>query len=188
MNRKADFFAKRIDSHNESNRIDSNRELECSTSCLSSAVFTGAGLRNEGRIGAASPTNLGAHVPTVVCRMPAERHGKWKNGGISGSKGKSPGPRNCVEQIQSANSANALRRRDFHVQLIVPACILPTFGRYIVDDSGQRALVSLKGQWMGLAAHPVGLWVHFGLSAAAAAETTAVCRPCDLRPPLSYVC
>ena len=29
MNRKADFFTKRIDSHNESNRIDSNRELEC---------------------------------------------------------------------------------------------------------------------------------------------------------------
>ena len=34
MNRKADFFTKRIDrigSHNESNRIDSNRELECSS-------------------------------------------------------------------------------------------------------------------------------------------------------------
>ena len=34
MNRKADFFllneSIRIDSHNESNRIDSNRELECS--------------------------------------------------------------------------------------------------------------------------------------------------------------
>ena len=34
MNRKADFFLQnqsiRIDSHNESNRIDSNRELECS--------------------------------------------------------------------------------------------------------------------------------------------------------------
>jgi len=34
MNRKADFLLNesiRIDSHNESNRIDSNRELECST-------------------------------------------------------------------------------------------------------------------------------------------------------------
>jgi len=34
VNRKADFFKNesiRIDSHNESNRIDSNRELECST-------------------------------------------------------------------------------------------------------------------------------------------------------------
>ena len=30
VNRKADFFIKRIDSHNESNRIDLNRELECS--------------------------------------------------------------------------------------------------------------------------------------------------------------
>jgi len=34
VNRKADFFTKRIDLHNESNRIDSNRELECS-SCRS---------------------------------------------------------------------------------------------------------------------------------------------------------
>ena len=31
VNQKADFFTKRIDSHNESNRIDSNRELECSS-------------------------------------------------------------------------------------------------------------------------------------------------------------
>ena len=34
MNRKADFLTKesiRIDSHNESNRIESNRELECSS-------------------------------------------------------------------------------------------------------------------------------------------------------------
>jgi len=35
VNRNADFFQKkesiRIDSHNESNRIDSNRELECSS-------------------------------------------------------------------------------------------------------------------------------------------------------------
>ena len=34
MNRKADFLLNesiRIDSHNESNRIDSNRELECSS-------------------------------------------------------------------------------------------------------------------------------------------------------------
>jgi len=31
VNRKADFFTKQIDSHNESNRIDSNRELECSS-------------------------------------------------------------------------------------------------------------------------------------------------------------
>jgi len=31
VNRKADFFLQiRIDSHNESNRIDSKRELECS--------------------------------------------------------------------------------------------------------------------------------------------------------------
>jgi len=31
VNQKADFFTKRIDSHNELNWIDSNRELECST-------------------------------------------------------------------------------------------------------------------------------------------------------------
>ena len=31
VNQKADFFTKRIDSHNESNRINSNRELECSS-------------------------------------------------------------------------------------------------------------------------------------------------------------
>jgi len=34
VNRKADFLLSesiRIDSHNESNRIDSNRELECSS-------------------------------------------------------------------------------------------------------------------------------------------------------------
>ena len=40
MNRKADFLQKesiRIDSHNESNRIDSNRELECSSGCRTSA-------------------------------------------------------------------------------------------------------------------------------------------------------
>jgi len=33
VNRKADFFTKRIDSRNELNRIDSDRELECSTNC-----------------------------------------------------------------------------------------------------------------------------------------------------------
>ena len=38
VNRKADFFTKRIDSHNESNRIDSNRELECSTRKLQTTV------------------------------------------------------------------------------------------------------------------------------------------------------
>jgi len=31
VNQKADFFTKRIDSHNESNRIDSNSEFECSS-------------------------------------------------------------------------------------------------------------------------------------------------------------
>ena len=33
---KGRFFTKRIDSHNESNRIDSNRELECSSTQIDS--------------------------------------------------------------------------------------------------------------------------------------------------------
>ena len=55
MNQKADFLQKesiRIDSHNESNRIDSNRELECSTVWLLTRVMntTYHGKRN-GEVG-----------------------------------------------------------------------------------------------------------------------------------------
>ena len=44
VNRKADFLlneSTRINSHNESNRIDSNRKLECSNRCqrMSKGVF-----------------------------------------------------------------------------------------------------------------------------------------------------
>ena len=42
---KGQFFTKRIDSHNESNRIDSNRELECSTACLMMLMFNTVTLR-----------------------------------------------------------------------------------------------------------------------------------------------
>jgi len=35
---KGRFFTKRIDSHNESNRIDSNRELECSIEHLVNGI------------------------------------------------------------------------------------------------------------------------------------------------------
>jgi len=51
---KGRFFTKRIDSHNESNRIDSNRELECS-SCYSTPAADG---RTHGR----TRRGLGARV------------------------------------------------------------------------------------------------------------------------------
>ena len=44
MNRKAGFLTKRIDSHNKSNRIDSNRELECSSAGVVICLERGADL------------------------------------------------------------------------------------------------------------------------------------------------
>jgi len=50
VNRKADFLQNEsiwIDSHNESNRIDSNRELECSTVCSLCASPVRGRMRQE---------------------------------------------------------------------------------------------------------------------------------------------
>ena len=57
MNRKADFLQNesiRIDSHKESNRIDLNRELECSSNCISAAMcvhINGTKVMIRGRVG-----------------------------------------------------------------------------------------------------------------------------------------
>jgi len=62
VNRKADFFTKRIDSHNESNRIDSNRELECSTRET-------VGVTEPMRFTLSPPLKLGHRVSTKLIRF-----------------------------------------------------------------------------------------------------------------------
>jgi len=90
VNRKADFLqdeSTRVDSHNESNRIESNRELEC---CSAERADRSAPIRTPAR----SRMHAGS-APGVAPALQINIHrrmcrGRWSNGARYGSSCHSP--------------------------------------------------------------------------------------------------
>ena len=74
---KGRFFTKRIDSHNECNRIDSNRELECSSTQTAGLAFGGTDLCSYRVRGVDGSCTEHLTVESLIQSLSANSHTYW---------------------------------------------------------------------------------------------------------------